>query len=313
MPVPKVSVLIPTYRYARYLTEAVESVLAQDFADFELIISDDCSDDGSREILEAYASRDPRIRIQIHGKNVGMVQNWNWCLGAARGEFVKYVFGDDRLAQHDALGKLVLMLETNPAAALASSARNLIDEHSVVIGRMDGFSTPGVHDSGETIYQCLARGNIIGEPSAVIFRRAAAARGFSTAYGQLVDLEMWLHLLQKGPLALSSEALCDFRRHPLQQTETNRKSQIDRIETLRLMLDYAHCSVLAGRDVRALEFIRLYDSRKTIHDPGVVSARQQLMERFGKSAYRWRWLLRKLQNPFRSLIKSAGGKSKPPR
>ena len=70
------------------VAEAVDSVLAQDFSDFELILSDDCSGDGSREIIEAYAARDPRIRIQVHEANIGMVQNWNWCLSQARGEYL---------------------------------------------------------------------------------------------------------------------------------------------------------------------------------------------------------------------------------
>ena len=120
MTTPRVSVLIPTYRYARYLAEAVNSILSQDFADFELLISDDCSGDGSREIMEAYAARDSRIRIHIHPANIGMVENWCWCLSQARGDFVKYVFGDDRLARTDALEKIAVCAEV---AATSKSAR----------------------------------------------------------------------------------------------------------------------------------------------------------------------------------------------
>lgn len=312
MIIPRVSVLIPTYRYARYLAQAVDSVLAQDFSDFELILSDDFSGDGSREILETYAARDPRIRIHVHEANIGMVQNWNWCLSQARGEFVKYVFGDDRLARRDALGKMVAMLEAHPTAMLAACARNVIDEHSSAIARMESCGPEGIHDAAETMCRCLAEGNIIGEPSAVIFRRAAAARGFSTAYAQLVDLEMWLHLLEHGPLVLTSEPLCDFRRHPLQQTASNRKTLTDKNEYLRLVLDYARCPLLAGRDARGIEFLRLYEARRFQRDPAVASARGQLMERLGKSAYLTRWLLRKLTNPFSSLAKLARGKAELP-
>ena len=310
MTTPRVSVLIPTFRYARYLAEAVDSILAQDFGDFELIISDDCSGDGSREIMEACAARDPRIRIHLHSANIGMVQNWNWCLSQARGEFVKYVFGDDRLARPDALGKMVAMLEANPEAALAASAREVIDEQSKTVGCMDTFGAAGLHSAAETMFRCLADGNIIGEPTVVLFRRAAAARGFSVAYGQLVDLEMWLHLLEHGPLVCTSEPLCAFRRHPLQQTETNKKKLTDKNEYLRLVLDYGRSPLLGGHDMRKIEFCRLYESRRFLHDKAVAAVRPQLMQRLGRPEYCARWLLRKLTNPFSALAKRTNRKTK---
>ena len=113
---PLVSVLIPTYKYARYLAETIESVLEQDYPNFEVLVSDDCSGDGSAEIILRYAARDPRIRAQIHGSNLGMVENWNWCLREARGEYVKFLFGDDKLASPQALSKLARLLESSIAS-----------------------------------------------------------------------------------------------------------------------------------------------------------------------------------------------------
>ncbi len=197
-------------------------MLAQEFADFEVLVSDDCSGDGSAEILREYAARDARIRAHVHPANIGMVQNWNWCLSRARGEFVQYVFGDDMLAQPGALGKMVALLDAHPGAALAACARNLIDEKSRIVGTRSHLGAGGLHASADTALRCLAEGNIIGEPSAIMFRRSAAARGFSETYAQLVDLEMWLHLLERGPLVFTPEPLCSFRRHPLQQTEANK-------------------------------------------------------------------------------------------
>src|ERR1017187_7004523 len=97
---PKVSVLIPNYNHARYLPAAIESVLQQDFRDFELLISDDCSNDGSAGIIASYAAKDSRIRFQIHPANLGMVRNWNWCLAQARGEYMKFLLADDRSEEH---------------------------------------------------------------------------------------------------------------------------------------------------------------------------------------------------------------------
>ncbi len=303
---PRVSVLIPTYRYAGYLREALDSVLAQDFADFEVLVSDDCSGDGSAEILREYAARDARIRAHVQPSNIGMVQNWNWCLARARGEFVQFVFGDDLLARPDALGQMVALLDAHPAAALAACARNLIDENSRSAGTRSHLGEPGLHASADTALRCLAEGNIIGEPSAVMFRRNAAARGFSESYAQLVDLEMWLHLLTHGPLVFTPEPLCSFRRHPLQQTEANKETGIHNSEILRLVLDYDVSPMLAGCDTRDVAFLRLYRSRKISRgDPAVAAARQALMDRLGRPAYCARWLWKKISNPFTAILRAA--------
>jgi glycosyltransferase involved in cell wall biosynthesis len=303
---PRVSVLIPTYRYAGYLREAIDSVLTQDFTDFELLASDDCSGDGSAAILQEYAVRDARVRVHIQPANVGMVQNWNWCLREARGELVKFIFGDDSLARPDALGKMVAMLDAHPDSALAVSARNVIDEESRIVAVWSHLGDPGVHASGDTMFRCLAEGNMIGEPTAVMFRRSTAARGFSEAYAQMVDLEMWLHLLGHGPLVYTTEPLCAFRRHPLQQTEVNRETDLQSSEIIRLILQYGANRLLAGRDMRGVAFRRLYKTRKSASgNPAIAAARTQLLARLGRPAYCVRWLQRKLTNPLTAFTRWA--------
>ena len=104
---PSVSVIIPTYNYARYLPEAVDSVLEQDFDDYELIIADDASTDNTAEVCRRYAEQDSRIRSVRHEKNLGMVENWNWCLRQARGKYVKYLLADDKFLEPYALRRMV--------------------------------------------------------------------------------------------------------------------------------------------------------------------------------------------------------------
>ena len=307
MPAPRISVLIPTYRYAGYLREAIDSVLAQDFADFELLVSDDCSGDGTAEILREYTAHDPRVRAHVHPANVGMVQNWNWCLRESRGEFVKYVFGDDLLARPDALGKMAAMLDAHPEAALAASARNVIDEKSSVVQVWSPLDEPGLHPGGRTLWRCLAENrNLIGEPTAVMFRRSAGLRGFSERYDQLVDLEMWCHLLCHGPLVYSTETLCSFRRHPLQRTEFNKERGVHNVEILRLLKDYYDHPILGGYDVNGFVFDRLYRTRKrAAEDPALAAEREVLMKILGRPAYRARWVWRKLTNPFTAIARFA--------
>src|SRR5215469_12886182 len=94
---PKVSILLPNRNYGRFLRENIVSVLEQDFTDFELIVSDNASTDRSLEVIRQYARGDPRIHVTAHSAELGMVAHLNWCLGQARGEYIKFVLADDKL------------------------------------------------------------------------------------------------------------------------------------------------------------------------------------------------------------------------
>ena len=72
-------------------------------------------------------ARDPRIRFTVNSPNLGMVNNWNFCLEQARGEYVKYSLGDDKLCHPQTLGKMAALLERHPSATLAASARVILD------------------------------------------------------------------------------------------------------------------------------------------------------------------------------------------
>jgi hypothetical protein len=308
---PKVSVLIPTYNYARYLPEAIESVLEQDWRDLELLISDDCSTDASREVIARYAAKDSRIRFQIHLTNLGMVRNWNWCLSEARGEYIKFLFGDDKLASRQALGKLLHLLEANASVALAASARYVVGEHSEVLETWEDFHQPGVHHGTEVIARCLEQDrNLIGEPSAVLFRRRDAARGFDLRYQQIVDLEMWFHLLEKGGFAYTREPLCCFRKHAQQRTEVNKAGQTGEREALRLFAEYQAKPFLGPNRLRACLFATLYKLRKRrkrgAHVPqDVLQVERDLSAQINQFWYAVWWLRRRITRPFQNLYRWA--------
>lgn len=222
---PKVSVCIPTYNYARFLSETIDSVLKQTFTDYEILIIDDCSHDNTKEVVSDYASRDERIRFKVNPVNIGMVNNWNLCLMEARGEYIKPVFGDDLLSSTNALEKMVSLLDSDPNISLVGSARNLIDTTSRVMRVLAHFKDDVVLPGEEVINRCLSeQKNLVGEPSIVMFRKKDAERGFIPHYKQIVDLEMWFHLLEKGKFAYMNEPLCSFRIHAAQQTEKNTRS-----------------------------------------------------------------------------------------
>jgi len=232
---PRVSILIPCYQQARFLPEALDSVLHQDFQDLEVIASDDASSDNTFSILQDYAARDIRIRIFRQSTNLGMVENWNFCLRQAQGEAVKLMGGDDRLDRSDCLSRQWHRLQA-PRVALAASARNVIDESSSNIEALINLPF-GVFSQDEIIPKMLEhQDNLIGEPVCCLFRRTHATRGFHPDYLQNTDIEMWFHILRFGGLAYDAEPLVAFRRHPDQNTNIHNKSGLSLEEHRFLML-----------------------------------------------------------------------------
>jgi len=236
---PKVSVLIPTYNYARYLPLAIESVLNQDFTDFELIIQDDCSKDNTAEAVERYLS-DRRLIFETNERNLGLAGNWNCCLSKARGEYIKFVFADDLLASPDCLARMVSVLDRDRSVSLVTSARNIIDSESRLVHVLSDFGRGSLTADGHRIISyCLLRlTNFIGEPSAVMFRRADSGRGFSPRYAHALDMEFWFHLLEKGRFVFIDETLTSYRVHPRQKTNENVANLIGLHDNVLLLQDY---------------------------------------------------------------------------
>jgi glycosyltransferase involved in cell wall biosynthesis len=218
-----ISVCVPSCNYAGYLPQTLDSILCQSFADFELLIIDDGSTDGAPDVIGEYAARDSRIRFLVNAQGKGMVHNWNECLSEARGKYIKFVFADDLLVSQDALQQMMSALASDDHLSLVSCARKVIDAQSRVIGLRAPFRRDLTAEGTALISLCLARqDNLIGEPTAVMFRKADAVRGFQPGYRQIVDQEMWFHLLEKGRFAYIREPLASFRSHPGQQTVRNR-------------------------------------------------------------------------------------------
>ncbi|MBI5419761.1 MAG: glycosyltransferase [Deltaproteobacteria bacterium] len=263
---PKVSVCIPTYNYARFLPQAIDSVLNQSFTDFELIIIDDCSVDDTKELVARYAAEDKRIIFEVNPVNVGMVQNWNRCLRKARGEYIKYLFGDDLFCSKDALMQMVDVLDADHSISLVASARNVIDPGSEILKVLSHFKDKEVIDGAEVTKACIySQQNLVGEPSAVMFRKKHAGRCFDTRYKQLVDLEMWFHLLEQGNFAYINEPLSSFRVHPDQRSNVNARILAHIDDTIYLMSDYVCNPEKKNIDIGKFEgHYMMYDYRYQI-------------------------------------------------
>ena len=111
---PKVGVGMPVYNGERYLEEALDSILAQSFDDFELVISDNASTDRTEEICRAYAHKDERIRYFRMRENYGVIDNFNNAFRLSAGEYFKWAASDD-VCEHDYLRKAVEVLDRDPS------------------------------------------------------------------------------------------------------------------------------------------------------------------------------------------------------
>lgn len=126
-PAPKVSIGLAVFNGEPYLRESIESILAQTFTDFELIISDNASTDRTAEICQEYASRDPRIRYSRNPTNIGGANNENRTFELSRGEYFRWAAHDDVCAP-DLVAKCVEVLERDPSIVLCYTMVTEIDD-----------------------------------------------------------------------------------------------------------------------------------------------------------------------------------------
>jgi glycosyltransferase involved in cell wall biosynthesis len=298
MRTPLVSVLIPVYNGEPFLAECIESVLAQDFADYELLISDDGSTDGSARVIQRYAERDGRIRWWRNPHNLGIGGNFNACLKAARGEYVKYVLQDDKLLDPSVVRRMVATLEGDSTVSLVVLASQRIDADSKLIHTRDRFGRSGVWEGKEVIAKCLGENaNLIGEPSLALFRRAQAARGFDEGLRQLLDLELWFHLLEQGRFAYIAEPLCAFREHAAQQSEVNWRIGVSAEEGVTLIERYYFKPWMKDFITPQAIFTQVYYLRKRRKEhPAAVAA--AMAQDLSRSTYVFCWMRHKLTRPF---------------
>ncbi|MFI5148627.1 MAG: glycosyltransferase family 2 protein [Bacteroidia bacterium] len=227
-----VSICIPVYNGGTYLLDCLESALAQHFQDYEIIVVDDGSTDGSYELLEQYSLKYAKLKLYRNEVNRGLVGNWNRCLELASGTWIKYLFQDD-LLDPDCLQKMVDA--GGQGNALIVSGRNFrIEDHvppalkhyfehevlsleRILPGTGLTFLPPESVSRLAVKYTCL---NFIGEPTTVMFRKSLSSELglFDKALAQICDLEYWLRIGSRYGLAVISKSLTTFRVHTASAT-----------------------------------------------------------------------------------------------
>lgn len=233
-----VSVLLPVYNGQRYLRSAIESVLAQSYENFELIVCDDCSTDDSILILREYSERDRRVKTFNNSTKQGLFANYNKCWEKAQGQLIK-PFAQDDILYPDFLMAGQKILQERPQVKLVLTARNLIGADDQIIEAVCPLPGPQEYAGKDLItWSLIFLTNKLGEPVTGIFRSADLSYGYDTRYFHYGDLELWFRLLVDGQLYFNSEVLCAFRRHEGGTTSANHRYLFDLVDALRISRQY---------------------------------------------------------------------------
>jgi glycosyltransferase involved in cell wall biosynthesis len=293
MPPPLVSVLITAYNRENYIAETIESVLAQTFKDFELIIVDDGSRDHTVEIARRYAA-DPRVQVHVNEKNLGQFSNRNRAAGLAKGKYLKYLDSDDVAYPH-CLQVMVSGMERFPDAGIGLSEP--FREDIILPSRMDPV-TAWRED-------LLGSGLFNKAPSSTIILRSAFEQsgGFHHPDALTDDTIFLYEICARFPTVLLPHGLHFYRVHPQQEASgsTHERMLEERMRYVPPVIRSPQCPLPPEEQQLAYgnlvgHFLR-YCLRLSRHGNFKVAIR--LVRSAGLSFSDWKWLFRRPTRPYR--------------
>ena len=249
---PRVSVVVPAYNNAAYLPATLDSILAQDYDDYELLVADHSSSDATPQVLERYANS-PKVRVlSPTPAGGGALANWNRVSFEARGEFLKLVCGDDLIAP-DALRKQVAAMDAHPTAVLLACKRHLVDAQGrTVIAARGLVGLDGLVSGRAAVRAATCAGtNIFGESGCVLLRRELLVRegGWDNTYPYLIDQASYTRIMLHGDMVALREPLASFRINAGQWSVRLTKQQASQAIAFHKALRKRDPSLLSAADV----------------------------------------------------------------
>lgn len=233
---PRLTVIMPTYNVAPYVREAVESVLAQSFRDFTLLVMDDCSTDATAAVVEQF--QDPRLRLVRNERNLGLADNLNRALALADTELVARMDGDD-IAQPDWLATGVHLLDRHPHVDIVSFGFQFFGDRQSVVR----FPRRHADSKCQMLFGCTV--------IVPIMRRAALGdERYLSATFPAEDYHLWARLYPRCRVYNVQRTLFLYRAHASQISTSLRERQERQANAVRfMMLD--HLSANFTPDERA--------------------------------------------------------------
>jgi glycosyltransferase involved in cell wall biosynthesis len=229
---------MPSFNYARYLGLAIKSVLSQSYSDLEVIIVDDCSNDGSREIAEEWAHLDDRVVLVRHNVNRGLAAARNSGLGVSSGEFVALCDADDVWLPNK-LSTQMRYFKRWPELGLVHSDSVIIDQDGNLTGQRFSvlMHTKRQRASGNVFGELCER-NFLCVPTVTLRREAVQyAGGFDVSLRSLEDWVCWTMVSRKYLFYYVDEALVQYRMHGASLSHDMKGMAQNRAKAIRLLLD----------------------------------------------------------------------------
>lgn len=243
---PLVSVLMTAYNREKFIAEAIESVLASDYKNFELMVVDDCSVDHTLEIAKRYEQKDQRIKVFQNTQNLTQFGNRNKAASLAKGKYIKYVDSDDLIYPHT-LTTMVQAMEMHPAAGLGFCLTHGPCKKPL----------PYLVEPAEAFQQHFFEGGLLFVgPSGLIIRNDAFRRveGFDE-YGMPSDNHFTLKVAGQYPVVAMPKDLFWWRQHEGQVFHQNKTNYYNIVNNYRYTKDIIlHHSPLSKRVNRKILF-----------------------------------------------------------
>ena len=253
---PLVSVCVPTCNGASHLEECLASIQAQTFADFEVIITDDASDDATLAIAKKFAEQDGRFQVHANPARLGLVGNFNCGIQLARGEWIKLVSQDD-LLRPECLARMLAAAREEKSKFIACRREFIFSADTPAETRafyaqsaagIDHFfrhhQTRSPESFAKAILECIGA-NFIGEPTAVMFQRELIGRcgRFNESLIMCCDSEYWYRLGTATAVTFIPETLAEFRVHGASASALNfdrRRFQMEHLDLLVVVHEFMH-------------------------------------------------------------------------
>jgi hypothetical protein len=268
-PLSSVAICIPAYRAERFISRTIESVLAQSFEAWELVIVDDCSDDDTFAVAQQYASHDARITVHRNATNLGASGNWNRAVGLTSAPFVKLLCSDDVMKPHCLAAEMARFGEPDgESLGLIAGRRDVIAADDSVLRADHGLRGVPKHlrtlERRDLVRAMLRTGtNPLGEPSTVLLRRSAldAVGGFPSEWKYMIDVATYAEIARTHRIGIVRDTVATFRVSPGQWSAVLARDQATEarrfFEQLGREEGFGTIAITRGRALaRALQLVR---------------------------------------------------------
>ena len=229
-----VSILIPTYNSMNFIEKTLKSCMNQDYENFEIVVSDDCSKDETYKYLLEMSKKNERLRVMRNDRNLGSLRNFNKLIDEAKGEFLKFLGSDDEIFPNFISNAINELSKIDFKKNFFVSPELIPTTKRLEIVREKHLN--GILKSSELFRELVKKGNWIGGPSAILIHKELIGESrFNTLYPSAFDLDLYLTLGRQYGAIIGEKPLYRVGIHDKQDSRIFEKGQFSQ-ETIRILI-----------------------------------------------------------------------------